>query len=93
MDMENRRLEVKEMRMTVKEILKEWLLSHGYEGLCGDQCGCDIDDLILCDGTTIENCIPGHKVPCDPNDCELGRCDWHMKPGKKEEEDESKKDV
>ncbi len=54
--------------MTVKGILIEWLTEHGYSGLWNDiECGCPIDDLIICDGCEgIEDCQPGYKVPCNP---------------------------
>jgi hypothetical protein len=35
--------------MTVKEIIKEWLIAKGYDGLYhpGD-CGCNLEDLMAC---------------------------------------------
>jgi len=59
--------------MTVKEILIEWLLKWGYSGLWNDEeCGCPIDDLILCSGEGIEDCRPGYKVKCDPETSDSG---------------------
>lgn len=52
--------------MTVREILVEWLKKHGYDGLYFQgvdfiECGCHVDDLILCDSYCC-NCIPGVKT-------------------------------
>jgi len=59
--------------MTVKEILIEWLIEHGYSGLWNeDECGCPIDDLILCDSESIEACQPGYRVKTDPETSDSG---------------------
>ena len=34
--------------ITVKEIVIAYLREHGLDGLCGDECGCPIDDLFPC---------------------------------------------
>lgn len=48
--------------MTVKEIIKEYLLKNNYDGLCSDrQCYCDIKNLISCE-VSIEFCQPAHKI-------------------------------
>ena len=54
--------------MNVKEILKQWLIDHGYDGLAGDECGCGLDDLIQCDGDP-SDCHPGYK--CQINPCKF----------------------
>jgi hypothetical protein len=59
--------------MNVKEIVKEYLLNNGYDGLCNDDCGCCLDDLMPCEGD-IGSCEPGYKKPCN---CDDG-CDFHM---------------
>ena len=65
--------------MTIKDIVKRYLLWGGYEGLAGPDCGCEIDDLFPCDYEFMEDCEPAHKVPCDPESCPAdGDCDWHM---------------
>ncbi len=53
--------------MTMKEIIKTWLKANGYDGLCDPEheCGCGIDDLILCGGPCDE-CQPGYRGP-DPS--------------------------
>jgi len=46
--------------MNVKEIVKDWLKTHGYDGLYTDDCGCLIDDLMPCSGYgCIETCEAG----------------------------------
>lgn len=48
--------------MTVKEIVKEHLEKNGYGGLFNEEgpCGCEIDDLIPCNGEC-DQCVPGYK--------------------------------
>ena len=38
---------------------KEWLTRHGYDGLCGYECGCALDDLMPC-GEPDNDCKPGY---------------------------------
>ena len=68
--------------MTVKEILKEWLTTNGYDGLYSDECGCEIDDLVSCGNSPSLSslndpflCEPGHKTICD-----CGDHNWHIGP-------------
>jgi hypothetical protein len=44
--------------MNAREILKQWLESNGYDGLCGHDCGCFNDDLVCC-GEDPTLCEPG----------------------------------
>ena len=37
------------MTKTVREIVREYLVANGYDGLCNDECGCDLDDFMPCD--------------------------------------------
>lgn len=48
----------------VKEICKDWLQTHGYDGLCNDECGCRIDDLMAC-SDMCESCEAGYLLPGD----------------------------
>ena len=34
--------------MTVERIIRFFLILHGYDGLCYDDCGCSVDDLMPC---------------------------------------------
>jgi len=74
--------------MTVKEIVRQWLQDHGYDGLCSDFCGCVFSDLMPC-GEDASGCQAGYKVPCPgPQDCEAGgTCPWHIRARKKNEQD------
>ena len=68
--------------MTVKEIVKEYLLAKGFEGLYADECSCEVSDLMpcfCCEGS--DGCEPGYKSPCDPETCPAdGDCEWHIGP-------------
>jgi len=48
--------------LTVQNIVKTWLVAHGYSALCGEECGCSTDDLFACggDGFAVLECRPGY---------------------------------
>jgi len=50
--------------MTIKEIVKKYLIKNGYDGLCNfdDGCGCKIKDLMPCGDPNIQDCVPGHVL-------------------------------
>lgn len=52
--------------MTVKEIVFDYLATRGYGGLCNDDCGCPIDDLMPCCSNGCAGCVPGYRQP-DPD--------------------------
>ena len=67
---------------TVLDIIAETLVAEHYDGLYNPEgeCGCERNDLspgnCFCEG-----CIPGHKVPCDPETCPAdGDCEFHIGP-------------
>lgn len=62
--------------MTVKEIVEQYLRQNGYTGLLSQdmECGCDIDDLVPCNGDCIEHCEPGYKAACKCEDHD----GWHI---------------
>jgi hypothetical protein len=60
--------------MTVKEIIKQYLLNNNYDGLAGEECGCTIDDLMPCEFENLIHCEPGYKRKCDCGD----GCDFHI---------------
>ena len=71
---------------TVKDIVAAWLRLAGYDGLCTDDCGCLLTDLMPCaatDGSCCDACVPGHKVTVDPAEDDYGR-DWMMVAGRRE---------
>ena len=64
--------------VTLRDIVSDWLKSHGYDGLFnGDgNCACLLSDLFPC-GDPRDDCEAGYRVPCDGT-CESGKCDWHI---------------
>ena len=51
--------------MTIKEIVKKWLEDNGCDGLCGEDCGCGIDDIMPCvtNGCLVLcDCVAAKKV-------------------------------
>ena len=59
---------------TVRDIITIYLKLNGYDGLCGDECGCGLDDLVACDAAC-DQCIPAYHwtcCPCEEADCEYG---------------------
>jgi hypothetical protein len=71
--------------MTVREIVELYLEANGYDGLCGDECGCLKGDLAPCVGCgDMIDCVPGYKTECDPANCPAdGDCDFHISERKK----------
>ena len=51
-------------RLTIGETLASWLGAFGYDGLCGDECGCHLGDLFCCDSSPA-NCVPGYAIVAD----------------------------
>ena len=69
--------------MNVKNIVEAALRQGGFDGLYSERwgCGCRLDDLAPCELEGIEECVPGHLAPCDPEYCEAdGECGWHIEP-------------
>ena len=64
---------------TVKTIVKDWLIAHGYDGFYSEigECGCDLDDLMVCEAAGIDLCKPGYKVD-DPS----GEFEYRIVPEK-----------
>ena len=50
---------------TVLEVVKEYLATHGYDGLCTEGCGCSVDDLAPCGGEGIASCVVAKSVPVE----------------------------
>lgn len=49
--------------MCVKEIVKSYLKSKKFDGLCNEdiECGCGIDDLMPCGDVHELNCVPAYQ--------------------------------
>ncbi len=74
-------------RWAIREIVKNWLITHGYDGLAGEDCGCEINDLMPCDEPSIYQCRAGHKEKFfwmneDKPGSYRERNDWVMVEGK-----------
>lgn len=55
-------------------------MASGFDGLYNvvGGCGCQVSDLSPASCMT-EDCRAGHKVPCDPETCDVGgKCEWHI---------------
>jgi hypothetical protein len=53
-----------EGNMDVINIVREYLIKNGYDGLLQPgECGCALEDLAPC-GEIQESCIAGYKGPC-----------------------------
>lgn len=50
--------------MNLKEIIKQWLIKHKYDGLCkaNVDCGCGTNDFMPCgnENCDLENCKPAY---------------------------------
>ena len=59
---------MKKDQIPVKEIVRHYLIAHGYDWLYSDllEYGCALDDLMPCDSNP-DGCRPGYKVE-DPSD-------------------------
>lgn len=71
-----------EQRITVKEIIAQYLKDHDLDGLISDsdECVCVLEDLMEC-GDNCGDCVPGYRVPC-PSDC--GDHDFHISEKKED---------
>jgi hypothetical protein len=58
-----------EVQMTAAEILSDWLRAHGCDGLCTEDCGCGVDDMMPC-GSYPGHCVPAKKISCDRDTCD-----------------------
>jgi hypothetical protein len=59
-------------RIRVIDIVKQYLINNGFDGLTWEygECGCDLSDLMPCD--TPNNCVPGYKWK------NMDGCGWCM---------------
>ena len=56
--------------MTVLEILKTYLFEQNFDGLCNDNCGCELKDLAPCDQIK-DDCKAAYKhIRPDCSHCE-----------------------
>ena len=50
--------------MTVHEIVENYLKANGFDGLAGDNCGCQLGDLFPCCESSLD-CVPACKKMWD----------------------------
>lgn len=52
----------KNKQLTIAEIVKDWLVAHGYDGLCNSEqeCGCRLDNLMPCEYPQEKECAAGY---------------------------------
>lgn len=60
------------------QIVEKYLRENGFDGLAGDGCGCEVDDLAPCESISNE-CIPGYKIE-NPDKDEGGWVTTDKKP-------------
>ncbi len=67
--------------LTVRTMIHHLLVTLGYDGLCTDDCGCELADLMPCDlyfsgDKSIADCVPGHaKTWIEDGDVCHGICE------------------
>lgn len=68
--------------MTAKDIVRDYLKTNGFDGLCAECCGCGIDDLAPCSGWggSFFDCKPAYAAQKKCGDCE-NPCDAYDDDG------------
>lgn len=74
-------LEEEEGLAVFEDVVEQWLTENGYDGLAGDDCGCQVGQLMPCGHPHETECVAGHVVGQG--------VDARMVPGRKPEEDAS----
>jgi hypothetical protein len=49
--------------VTARDLCAAKLVELGYSGLCGEDCGCGVEDLMPC-GEPWADCLPGYTWDC-----------------------------
>ena len=68
--------------MTCGEIIKQFLIENGFDGLCGYECGCALDDLMPCE-SPYGDCEAGYVYEVKNGEAckgcgKLGDCPIHI---------------
>ena len=51
--------------MKISDLIREYAKEHGYTGLCGNECGCDIDDdICVLESGNLTECEFGYRNEC-----------------------------
>jgi hypothetical protein len=48
--------------MDVKTIVREYLIKHGHDGLCNEDCGCGLDDFAPCGEGPYPDCHAARRL-------------------------------
>ena len=49
------------IQVTVQDMVKTYLIEHGFDGLCAEECGCGLDDFCPCAGCWLDrDCGPAY---------------------------------
>ena len=66
--------------MKVKNIIRDWLVTHKCDGLCNSdlECGCRLDDFIPCGELSMDCEAARSGTP--PDDAEFADADFWMYP-------------
>lgn len=53
--------------MTVREIIRQYIVAHGFDGLFNDEkeCACLREESFPCAEYWLLDCEPGYRTPCD----------------------------
>ncbi len=66
--------------MDVYDIVKKYLKENGFDGLCTDDCGCHLDDLMPCCQEGALSCEPGYAISVEEAQereiCIMESCDF-----------------
>ena len=70
----------------VFDIVVDYLDNNGLDGLRNLEvgCACIVKSVSYC-GDIKDSCLPGRKIPCDPNICNVP-CGPHILPGRRSRE-------
>jgi len=60
--------------MNVIEIVGLWLTENGYDGLCGEECGCGVEYGLAPCGESCPECVAGYFWLC--KDCDADPCEY-----------------
>lgn len=59
--------------VNVESIVYDWLIAHGYDGLCSENCGCGLHDFMCCiPDMDISSCVPAYRRTATQADIDAG---------------------
>lgn len=58
--------------MDIFQIVYEFLKENGYDGLCREECGCGLEDLMPCGEPDITHCVQAMKRKATQADIDNG---------------------